>query len=321
MKFEFKIVSMATPFGSEKVITQHISEADLKTYFVGFDLAKKAEDRYRWRDLIDVLEKVIPEFAFGHHEGTSFNINQSTDLIHDAADAIYAIDDLKATRDIYLNGGSIQDVDIKKKYLKRGEFGELILHLLLRDFHNTIPLLSKIYFKDAYGPAVHGFDAIHIQPYKKILWLGESKLYVDPFTGIKELIEDVKKHFTANYLHKEFTIVSRKLRPYDNIPEKETWLQLMDRHTTLENLFKSVSVPLLCTFSSDLFTNYGDASSEFIKNYEKEMRSLKEYFDNNNDYNFKTNLNIILLLFPVKSKNELIKRMHKRLVLLQRGDE
>jgi hypothetical protein len=34
------------------------------------------------------------------------------------------------------------------KDLARGEFGELILHLLLRDFHDTVPLLSKIYFKD-----------------------------------------------------------------------------------------------------------------------------------------------------------------------------
>ena len=35
-----------------------------------------------------------------------------------------------------------------EKYKKRGEFGELILHLILRDFFETVPLLSKIYFKD-----------------------------------------------------------------------------------------------------------------------------------------------------------------------------
>lgn len=34
---------------------------------------------------------------------------------------------------------------------QRGEFGELLLHLILRDFKGTIPLISKVYFKDSAG--------------------------------------------------------------------------------------------------------------------------------------------------------------------------
>lgn len=37
----------------------------------------------------------------------------------------------------------------KMPFKNRGEFGEIILHFLLRDFKNTIPLVSKVYFKDS----------------------------------------------------------------------------------------------------------------------------------------------------------------------------
>ena len=44
-----------TPFGSEKVITQHISDTDLKTYFVGFDINDDGQRVYRWDDFIKVF--------------------------------------------------------------------------------------------------------------------------------------------------------------------------------------------------------------------------------------------------------------------------
>ncbi len=92
----------------------------------------------------------------------------------------------------------------------------------------------------------------------------------------------------------------------------------MDKNTKLTDLFKSITIPLVCTYTSDNFTKYDDENlQEFIEDYEKEVRELKKYFDENNDHPLKTNLNIILLLFPVKCKNELVRRMHKKLYLLQ----
>ncbi len=309
----------STPFGSEKVITQSISEADLKTYFVGFDIDDNSKRYYRLNSLIELLPNVIPEFALGHHEGVTVDITDFVTKLREAAQSIYKIEEFQKSRQKYQDEGGIEDDHIEKKFLHRGEFGELILHLLLRDFHNTIPLLSKIFFKDAYGSTVHGFDAVHIQPETKSLWLGESKLYISGKNGIKALIKDIKDHFKRNYLNDEFTIVSKKVKLYDNIPEKDYWLSIMDRRTTLFEVLKSVTIPLLCTYSSNNFTKYDDESlAGFIYDYNKEVIELKQYFDDNNDHPLKTNLNIILLLFPVKCKNELVKKMHEKLYNLQR---
>mgnify|MGYP003555619695 CR=1 FL=1 len=47
------------------------------------------------------------------------------------------------------------------------------------------------------------------------------------------------------------------------------------------------------------------------------MRDLEKYFENNNDHPLKNRLNIVLLLFPVKSKRELVKRLHLNLNSMQ----
>ncbi|RLG25775.1 DUF1837 domain-containing protein, partial [Methanosarcinales archaeon] len=166
-----------TPFGSEKVITQHISEADLKAYFVGFDLKL-----FRYEDLVRILMRATLDFAFGYHTGI---LKTYTDKdLSEAAKAIYKIKDFSEVKWVYVNEDSkISDDDLKnqKKYLNRGEFGELILHVLLRDFIKTTPLLSKIHFKDTDGASIHGFDSVHIGPeingIGDSLYLGETKFY------------------------------------------------------------------------------------------------------------------------------------------------
>jgi hypothetical protein len=306
-------------FPATNVITERAFGNGFKTYFVGFDLDNDGNRAYEWERLIDALSSKIPEFAFGHHLGTSTDNNLMVDKIRKAAKAIYRIPEFEAVRELYTNGGSIKDDDAANNYLRRGEFGELILHLLLTDYNNTIPLLAKIYFKDSNNETVHGFDAVHIQPSTQTLWLGESKLYFDGRKGIDSLISDIKTHFERDYLAEEFTLILKKIYPYEKIPEKETWVKLLNRSKQLSEVLQNVTIPLLCTYNSDNFSKYDDtAIQSFIDDYDREVVGLKEYFDKRNNHPWKTNLSIILLLFPVKCKKELVSRLHNRLYHMQR---
>ncbi|WP_149303826.1 HamA C-terminal domain-containing protein [Pareuzebyella sediminis] len=311
---------MKTPFSSEKIITHKINDTELSTFLVGFDIDDNGNSKYRIKPLINKLSDVIYEFAFGFHDGEETPNNEILSKLIEAAQSIYKIDAFQKVKDIY-NTGSIED-DLEDKYLRRGEFGELVLHLLLRDFHNTIPLLSKIYFKDAYGATVHGFDAVHIEPNTKTLWLGESKLYKDGKAGIKALIQDIEEHFKSDYLNSEFLIVSKKLKHFDNIPEKDYWIDLMSKSSKLIDQLESINIPLLCTYNCELFNKYSDENCEdFIEDYINEMQELKQYFDDNNNHPLKTKLNIILILFPVQDKVELVKGLHNKLSLMQKLGE
>ncbi|MGH1517087.1 HamA C-terminal domain-containing protein [Chryseobacterium sp. JK1] len=310
-----------TPFNSQKIITHKINETELSTFFVGFDINDTGEIQYRIKPLIEKLTHVIHEFAFGFHEGESTENTEILPKLIEAAQSIYKIDAFQKVKDLCQDGEGLGD-DVEDKYLRRGEFGELILHLLLRDFYNTLPLLSKVYFKDSFGHTVHGFDAVHIDPNTKSLWLGESKLYKDGKAGIRALIKDIEEHFKSDYLNSEFLIISKKLKHFDNIPEKDYWVDLMNKSTKLVDQLESINIPLLCTYTCNLFTSHYDENSDsFVNEYIEEMRELKKYFDENNNHPLKTKLNIILVLFPVQNKIELVKGLHTKLSLMQQLGE
>jgi len=278
---------MTRPFKSEKVIEELISESSLKAYLVGFELNK-----FRMKPLVDIICRVIPEFSFGYHEGVSVPHTEMFEKFQEAAEIIYQTD----------------------KFKKRGEFGELILHLLLRDFHKTIPLVSKIFFKDSIDMAVHGFDAVQITDdgTTKKLWLGESKLYKVGKGGIDELIKDLAKHVNSDFLRKEFQLLYKKLP--DQIKDIEYWRNLLDKHTRLEEIFDTLVIPMVCTYSSELYKKHTDATKAFLSDFDKECRELNNHF---NKKKLKTNVEIILLLLPVSDKDELNQALHNKLKAFQ----
>ncbi|CZF79399.1 hypothetical protein GCE9029_01438 [Grimontia celer] len=305
------------PFGSRCVIEEKISDSTVRAYLVGFDLKDDGSSQYRWKEFVQRVLSVIHEFSFGYHEGTSTSNTETLDKVVEAANAIYKIDEFQKVKDIYNNGGFIED-DVADKYLRRGEFGELILHLLLRDNFETVPLLSKIYFKDSLGHTVHGFDSVHIQPETESLWLGESKLYLDPKKGLTELVKDIKEHIKLDYLNSEFSLISKKIIHFEENNEIKKWKTALSSTTKLKDKLKNINIPLLCTYSSELFTKYDDEElDEFLSEYKNEIINLKEYFDKKNDHPLKDNINIILILFPVKCKIELVKRLHNKLSIIQ----
>ncbi|MEM5627250.1 Hachiman antiphage defense system protein HamA [Bacillus wiedmannii] len=113
-------------------------------------------------------------------------------------------------------------------------------------------------------------------------------------------------------------LVSKKVKHFDNIPEKDYWLDLLNGSTKLIEQLNSINIPLLCTYSSKNFSIYNDETrADFIQEYEKEIRMLQDHFYAHNNHPLKSKLNIILLLFPVKCKTELVKSLHKKLYLMQ----
>ncbi|MBL0909931.1 DUF1837 domain-containing protein [Pectobacterium carotovorum] len=305
------------PFKAHEVIEERVNELGLRSYLVGFDINDSGVSFYRLDPLVMKILSALHEFAYGFHEGTKTDNTETLSKLIEASRSIYKIDEYQKVKDLYLNSGTLTD-DVADKYLRRGEFGELILHLILRDFHNTVPLLSKIYFKDSVGHTVHGFDAVHIDPINKTLWLGESKLYIDPRKGINELIKDVEDHFKSDYLNSEFNLISKKIRHAKNTSEQEYWINTLSSGGKLSDKLHKINIPLLCTYSCDTFTKFDDETSiEFSEYYKNKILTLKKHFDDNYIHPLKGHLNIILMLFPVNNKIELVKKLHQKLSLIQ----
>jgi len=333
-------------FGSHGIITQHSNKDNLHTYFVGFDLGN-----FRYDPFCEILMDTIVDFAFGYHTGILRQYDRRK--LKEAAKSIYGIREYAEVKWVYVDkDDELCDCEIKaeQKYLKRGEFGELILHLLLRDFIKTTPLLSKIHFKDTDGETVHGFDLVHIgqdlkDASRDSLFLGESKLYFRKDGtagrhGVHDLVEDVVAHFKLDFLEREIAIINKKrdafipLEVYSDLntrqdyeaflTKKGMWFEKLKRveekKLKLQDFLSSVTVPLVCTYQSEICSKHSDETDpNFLTELDEEVDVLRKEFEDRLTAaseklgSIKTHLNLLLILFPIPSKKELIKKLHSKL--------
>lgn len=269
-------------YKSEKVIDQHIGEGNLSVYTLGYESKSPREEAF-----VDLLAEVIPEFAFGLEPD---NIDQSQIIarVREAAKSIYG-----------------------NQVTNGGEMGEAILHLLLRDYFGTVPLISGILFKDSDEHQVHGFDAVHIsEGADKMLWLGESKFYKNKNDGVRELALSVVEHFEQSYLKRQFALISKKIPK--NIETRDHWLDVLDQKTSLDEIFNAVAVPCLCTYDCDTYSTHEEASGVFIEQIMTECNKLKKSFSEKIE-DAPSDIEVYLLLFPIPSKDKFVELFTRKI--------
>lgn len=305
-------------FDKKHVIISRIQEEDLNSFLLDLDIGEDGQPYYPLNEFANSIMNAIPEYVFAQYENPDIPQNDAVEKIRQAAKSIYRINDFEIMRKWYLANDETAQKDIEKmSAYSRGEFGEILLHLLLREFKGTIPLVSKVYFKDSAGVPAHGFDAVHISPNEKILWLGESKLYTAATDGLGALVKDLSEHFTRDFLDEQFIIIKKNLEN-NSIPQRNEWIKNLSECSKLRDKIKMINIPMLCTYSDDIYRQFSNLENqEAITYHETHVRNLKKYFDDHNNNPLKDNLNIILFLFPVRDKIELVKLLHERLWHMQ----
>jgi Cap4 SAVED domain len=253
----------------------------------GYESGKWRADQLS-RHLMDWL----PEFSLSYSERESINHTNLVSQLRKAAQIVYDTD----------------------KYDRRGEFGELILHALMRETIGTQSAISKIYFKDAVNNTVKGFDAVHVLATETALelWLGEVKFYKDIGQAIKDVVPELEAHFQDDYLKKEFVLIANKLDP--NWDGTQKVKDLLHRNRSLDEVVTAVVVPVLLTYDSATVKNFSQASQQYKAALETELAAIHQKFVTKNKV---TKVRIELFLFPMASKDDLLDQLHKRLKAAQ----
>lgn len=235
-------------FDTKNVILLKVDEADLNSFLVDMDLDDNGQYSFQLEPLANAIMETIPEYVFADYKGNVVPYVETVSRLREAAKSIYKIKEYETMYRAYVkdDAGALEEIE-KLGYKNRGEFGELLLHLLLRDFKGTIPLISKVYFKDSAGVPAHGFDAVHITPDDRILWLGESKFYTDAKRGIDALLEDLDEHFKRDYLNEQFIIIKKNLEN-NSIPQREEWIEKLTTCTRLRDQLSMINIPMITSY-------------------------------------------------------------------------
>lgn len=249
-------------------------------------------NEWRCKQLVAHLMEWLPEFALTHRESEALRAHNAVALVGQAARAIYT----------------------SKKYKQRGEPGELLLHVIIRQVFETVPAISKYYFKDSRNDTVKGFDAVHVvaTPATLQLWLGEVKFYDDITRAIRDVTAELTAHTDRDYLRGEFAAITNKID--DTWPHAARLKKLLHRNTPLQEIFDTVCVPVLLTYDSPLIGSHTDATAAFKAAFEGEVLAHGATFGKKG---LPKNIHLHLFLFPMKCKTALMKEFDEKLKTCQ----
>lgn len=251
-------------------------------------------EKGQWRvsDFARHVIEWLPEFALEHSEREAIGHDNCVKMMGKAAVSVYT----------------------SEKYQKRGEFGEIFLHIALRQDCKSVPAISKLYFKSATNDTVKGFDAVHVvgQPGNLELWLGEVKFYDDIGRAIRDVVKELAQHTQENYLRSEFIWIGNKLDPAASHTKEIE--KLLDRNVSLDNVFQRLCIPVLLTYDSDCVAKHSQCDAAYKAAFEAEVR---KHYSTLIAKKLPANIRIHVFLLPLHTKADLIKELDRRLKLCQ----
>jgi hypothetical protein len=288
---------MEHPDGFLSIIFHEISD-------VGDDLALCAGfERGQWRNdqLADHMMEWLPEFALEYSELCEIGHANALRMTKKAAKIVYQTE----------------------KYGLRGEFGELLLHLAIRQVYETLPAVSKIYYKSAVNETVKGFDAVHVvrKDNDLELWIGETKFYESLTKAIYDVSKEIVDHLETDYLKSEFILIKNKIDP--SWPEASTLKKLLHENTSLDDVFKKICIPILLTYDSDVIRASIESNEEYKEKIIKEIIGkytiLRDKIGSEYKHKFSHEfpLTVHVIFIPLKEKKKLITALDERLKALQ----
>ena len=238
----------------------------------GYELKK-----WRCEQLASHMIQWLPDFALSDEDLKALGSHNAVQEIARAAELVYAT----------------------ARSGKRGEPGELLLHIILRQVFGSIPAIRKIYFKDSRNDTVKGFDAVHVVLIGRELelWLGEAKFYGDIKRAISAVVDELRGHTERDYLRAEFLLINNKIE--SEWPHARQLRGLLDRNVSLDKVFVRTCIPVLLTYDSKAINSHNSVSSEFLAEFAKEVRAHHEAFAKED---LPQHIRIHLLLLPLEKK-------------------
>jgi hypothetical protein len=270
-------------YGSTTFFTQVVTTDDLLGLSGGYEAEK-----FRSQRLAELMFNALPEFALSYSELQSLDPKNVVERLREALGTVYRTE----------------------KFKNRGEFGELLLHLVITDYFKTIPAISKLYYKDSANTTVKGFDAVHVVVTAKglELWLGETKFYKDIGDAIRDVVAELKAHTDLSFMRDELLFIQRKLDP--SWPYTEKLKALTDKNIPIDKIFDSLKIPVLLTYESGTVAKHKSETGEYLSELKAEV---EKYHDKFRASGIPDKLTFVLILIPLHTKEELVSILDQKL--------
>lgn len=266
-------------------------ECDLAVLHAGFE-----SGTWRYEQFATHILDWLPEFALTYREYSALDAHNAGPLMRKAARKVFDTEDFK----------------------RRGEFGEIILHAAVRQVYESVPAISKMFFKDSANDVVKGFDIVHLVTASSEidLWLGEAKFYGDRKTGLRSAAESLQGHFKADYLRQECTFILDKSDPEH--PLHKVLKKLLHENESLDSIISRIVVPVLVTYDCERLGKHNHDSPQLDAELVADCKDIRDWWLKECPVGISAR--IILFLIPLSTKTKLNESLVKKLKSRQERD-
>ncbi len=193
--------------------------------------------------------------------------------------------------------------DAKKD--KKGDYGELLLFIILSVFFPTDKLVTKVRLRTSNKDQIKGFDCAHftVDDGEVSLWLGEAKFHNNFHNNfhnaVNSAISSINEHCQIKYLKDEISILAPNIELNGSCKEYDLINNILNGGLSIDKI--KFKVPVLLTYDCLVLDKYNDIEDlDFINDMK---RDFVEKFKNleNKQINLKPNLEVLFIIIPFQS--------------------
>lgn len=262
-----------------KLVVKFTQEIDnsgqkIEPYHLDFE-----DKRYREKELVNLVRDALPQFALTPDEYKSLKESDSEGEMFRQA---------------------VKRLSTAKKE-RKGEYGELLLFLMLKSFYGADRFVTKLKLRSSRRDQIKGFDSAHFtvdEDKKLILWLGESKFYKDFSGALRDISEEIIAHTQSSYLKEEFSILAPNIE-CNNIgsSDLETVLEeYLDGTISLDKV--PIKIPAFITYNANFVKNHESMCDDFIsactKDYIRKFKAI-----NSKVFSFSKNIELFFIILTL----------------------
>lgn len=189
---------------------------------------------------------------------------------------------------------------------KKGDYGELLLFLILSVFFPTKKFVTKVRLRSSRKDQIKGFDCAHFSIDIKgevSLWLGEAKFHQVFSNAINSAVESINEHLEINYLKDEISILGSNIEINSKFDEYDKIEDILNGGKSFDEI--KIVIPVLITYDCNLIEKHNSINDS---NFKAEMEN--ELIEKIKKINTKTisprhNVEIIFIILPLAEVKEI----------------
>jgi len=196
----------------------------------------------------------------------------------------------------------------KRKKSNKGDYGELLLFLILKVFFKSEKLVTKVKLKTG-NHEVYGYDCAHftVENNEPILWLGESKFYSNFSNAISKAFESLEEHCKESFTVQEFSFLEPHIELNKDFPHVEVIREKLKGISSFDSI--KIKVPVFITYDCNKIKNHTNSTSpEFLNEFKEEFQERYKSIEKR-ELNLNSNFELIFIILPLESvediKNEI----------------